>query len=137
VDALPGHPRDPWGHQDMLTQIKNSELVAAETMAAERARAAAEPATEGMQNLMVQVARQGLDISLRSLQVWADLARQFGPTALCSPAHTRMIVLTCDLFEKLLVAQRQVVEELIATQRQLAQQFLETTISAGNDLARR
>lgn len=48
---------------------------------------------------MVQLARQKLGISLRSLQVWADLARQLSPTALGFPAGA-----TYDLFRKLLAA---------------------------------
>jgi hypothetical protein len=89
------------------------------------------------QALMIQLVRRGQDISLRSLQVWADLARQLGSTALRSPARAMMISAAYDLFEKLLNAQRQVVDELVAAQRQLALQFF-TTIAAtvGGDPAR-
>jgi len=86
---------------------------------------------------MIQLVRHGQDTSLRSLQVWADLARQLSSTALRSPARAMMISVAYDLFEKVLRAQRQVVDELVATQRQLVQQFL-TTITAiiGGDPAR-
>ncbi|MDQ2880343.1 MAG: hypothetical protein M3Y48_03545 [Actinomycetota bacterium] len=88
---------------------------------------AADPSTQRVQDSMVQLVRQGQDTSLRSLQVWADLARNLGPTALSSPAGATMASLAHDPFEKLLEAQRQVVEELVATQRQLAQRFFDTT----------
>jgi hypothetical protein len=98
---------------------------------------AADPSTQRVQDSMVQLVRQGQDTSLRSLQVWADLARQLGSTALRSPARAMMISAAYDLFEKLLNAQRQVVDELVAAQRQLALQFF-TTIAAtvGGDPAR-
>ncbi|MBA2474001.1 MAG: hypothetical protein H0V41_17870 [Pseudonocardiales bacterium] len=76
---------------------------------------------------MVQLARQKLGISLRSLQVWADLARQLSPTALGFPAGA-----TYDLFRKLLAAQREVVDELVATQRQFAQGFFDTAAAVGD-----
>jgi hypothetical protein len=41
--------------------------------------ATAESSSERIQDLMAQLARQGLNTSLRALQVWADLARQLGP----------------------------------------------------------
>jgi hypothetical protein len=78
--------------------------------------------TERAQDLMIELVRHGQDISLRSLQVWADLSRQLGTPALRSPARKVMVGLAYDLFEKLLTAQREVVDELVATQRQLAQQ---------------
>jgi hypothetical protein len=77
-------------------------------------------------NLMSQLVRQGQDASLRSLQVWAELARKLSPTAL-SPANAAIVSLSYDLFQDLLVAQRQVVDELVATERQLAKQFFATT----------
>jgi hypothetical protein len=86
--------------------------------------------------LMVQLARQGLGISLRSLQVWADLAGQLdptalgptalGPTALGFPAGAAP-----DLFDELLAAQREVVDELVATQRQFVPGFFATTTADG------
>lgn len=44
----------------------------------------ADPTLQRAQDLMGQVVRQGANISLKSLQVWADLARQLAPTALGS-----------------------------------------------------
>ncbi len=82
---------------------------------------------DSTQDLMIELVRHGQDISLRSLQVWADLARQIGTPALRSPARRVMVGLSYDLFEKLLTAQREVVDELVATQRQLAQQSFGTT----------
>jgi hypothetical protein len=79
------------------------------------------------QESMVQLVRQGLDTSLKSVQVWADLARQLGPTALGSPAGATMVSRAYDPFEVLLAAQREVVGELVATQRQLTQQVFDTT----------
>lgn len=121
----------------MLTQMTDGQLVAATDTATEQDRTAVEGANQRIQDLMIQLVRQGLDISLRSLQVWADLARQLSPNTLGSPAGAMMVALTYDLFEKLLAAQRQAVEELIATQRQFAQQFLQTATTVGNDLTRR
>ncbi|HVE96641.1 MAG TPA: hypothetical protein VNA67_06615 [Pseudonocardiaceae bacterium] len=72
---------------------------------------------------MAQLVRQGLDTSLRSVQVWADLARQVDATALTSAYSP---------FEQLLATQREVVGDLVATQRQLAQQVLDTTATAGD-----
>ena len=95
---------------------------------------AADPSAQRVQDSMVQLVRQGQDTSLRSLQVWADLARTLDPTALSSPAGVTMASLH-DPFEKLLEAQRQVVEELVATQRQLAQRFFDTTATDGDGLA--
>jgi hypothetical protein len=79
------------------------------------------------QDSMVQLVRQGLDTSLKSVQVWADLARQVGPTALGSPADATMVSRAYDPFEVLLAAQREVVGELVATQRQLTQQVFGPT----------
>ncbi|MBA2473013.1 MAG: hypothetical protein DLM61_16700 [Pseudonocardiales bacterium] len=109
--------RDPWSSHvavDMTTEP-----------------VAADPTTQRVEDSMVQLVRQGQDTSLRSLQVWADLARKLGPTALSSPAGATMASLAHDPFEKLLEAQRQVVEELVATQRQLAQRLFDTTATGG------
>ncbi len=84
---------------------------------------------------MVQLVRDGQDVSLRSLQVWADLARQLGHTGLGSAAGATMVSLGYDLFEKVLAAQREVVDELVATQRRLTQRCLDST--AGDGRARR
>jgi hypothetical protein len=91
----------------------------------------ADPTTQRVEDSMIQLVRQGQDTSLRSLQVWADLARNLGPTAPSSPAGATMASLAHDPFEKLLEAQRQVVEELVATQRQLTQQLFDTTATGG------
>jgi hypothetical protein len=88
---------------------------------------AADPTIQRLRDPRVQLARQGVDISLRSLQVWADLARQRGLTAPDSSARA-----TYDLFEKLLLAQRQVIDELVAAQRQFAQGCLATTSTVGD-----
>jgi len=88
---------------------------------------AADPTIQRLQDPRVQLARQGVDVSLRSLQVWADLARQRGLTAPGSSVEA-----TYDLFEKLLVTQRQVINELVATQRQFAQEHLATTPTIGD-----
>jgi hypothetical protein len=92
-----------------------------------REQVATDPTTQRVEDSMVQLVREGQDTSLRSLQVWADLARKLGPTALSSPAGATMASLAHDPFEKLLEAQRQVVEELVATQRQLTQRLFDTT----------
>jgi hypothetical protein len=109
--------RDPW-----------SSHVAVD-MTAEQV--ATEPTAQWVGDSMVQLVRQGQDTSLRSLQVWADLARKLGPTSLSSPAGATMASLAHDPFEKLLEAQRQVVEELVATQRQLTQRLFDTTATGG------
>jgi uroporphyrinogen-III decarboxylase len=81
--------------------------------------------------------RQGQDTSLRSLQMWADLARKLGPSTLSSPVAAGIVSHAHDPFEKLLMAQRQVVDELVATQRQLTRQLLDATATAGgNPVAR-
>lgn len=80
---------------------------------------------------MAQLVRQGLDTSLKSVQVWADLARQVGPNALGSPVSATMAAHAHDPFVMLLAAQREVVGELVATQRQLTQQVFHA--SAGDD----
>jgi hypothetical protein len=97
--------------------------------------AAANLTSQPMQDSMVQLVRQGQDASLRSLQVWADLARKLGPPGLSNPSNptdATMVCLAHDPFEKLLEAQRQVADELVATQRQLAQLFGPTATVGGN-----
>jgi hypothetical protein len=96
---------------------------------------AADPNTQQAQDSMAQLVRQGLDTSLKSVQVWADLARQVGPTALGSPASATMVSRAYDPFEVLLAAQREVVGELVATQRRLTQQVFGATV--GDDPAPR
>jgi hypothetical protein len=109
----------------MPTQARDGQQVTADIIT-EQTRAASNMTTQRVQDLMVQLARQGQDISLRSLQVWADLARGLDPAVLRRPAGVEMVCRAFDLFEKLLVAQREVVDELVSTQRRLAQQFLHT-----------
>ncbi|MGH3685044.1 MAG: hypothetical protein ACRDRU_07710 [Pseudonocardiaceae bacterium] len=84
------------------------------------------PTSQPVQESMVQLVRQGQDASLRSLQVWADLARKLDPTAQNNSTGATMVDLAYDPFEKLLEAQRQVADELVATQRQLAQHLFDT-----------
>lgn len=98
---------------------------------------AADPSSQRVQDSMAQLARQGQDTSLRSLQVWADLARKLGHTEPRSPTGATICALACDPFEKLLEAQRQVVEELVATQRQLVKQLFDATATVGGDPAPR
>lgn len=93
---------------------------------------AADPTIHRLQDPRAQLARQGVDLSLRSLQVWADLARHRGLTARDCCARA-----TYDLFEKLLMAQRQVLNELVAAQRQLAQECLASTPTVGDGPALR
>jgi hypothetical protein len=100
---------------------------AVDTTTTEQPNDATDPTIQGLQDSRVQLARQGVDISLRSLQVWADLTRQRGLTAPGSSAGA-----TYGLFEKLLVTQRQVINELVAAQRQFAQQCLTTTLTVGD-----
>jgi hypothetical protein len=98
----------------------------------------ANPTGQPAPEYMVQLVRQGQDASLRSLQVWADLARKFGPTAQSTLTDATMVSLAYDPFEKLLQAQRQVADELVATQRQLSQQLFDiTTATAGGNLTAR
>jgi hypothetical protein len=89
-------------------------------------RVTSDATTQRAQELMVALVRQGQDASLRSLQVWAELARTLGPHPR-TPVDATVAYLAYDLFAKVLVAQRQVVDQLVATQRQLAQQLLNTT----------
>lgn len=81
---------------------------------------------EPVQDLMVQLARQGLNASLRSLQVWTDLARQLGPKVLGTPAGATRVFLASDYdqFKKLLAVENEIVDELVATQRELAERDL-------------
>ncbi len=99
-------------------------------------RIAADPTIQRAQDSMSQLVRQGQDTSLRSLQVWADLARRFGSTEASSSADSTMFSLAHDPFEKLLEAQRQVVDELVATQRELARQIVDATAAFGDNLRR-
>jgi hypothetical protein len=93
---------------------------------------AADPTAQRAQDSMAQLVRMGQDTSLRSLQVWADLARKFGTSTPGSAAGATMCSLAHDPFEKLLVAQRQIVDELVATQRQFTQQLVDATAAIDN-----
>jgi hypothetical protein len=52
----------------------------------EQPSGAADPTLQRVQDLMGQVVREGVNISLKTLQVWADLARQRALTAQASSA---------------------------------------------------
>jgi hypothetical protein len=128
----------------MSTQIKDHQRAAGSRddrdtrpLQAGVAPVAVDPTTQRVQDSMVQLVRQGQNTSLRSLQVWADLARKLGSTAQNSPAGATMVSLAHDPLKKLLEAQRQVVEELVATQRQLAQRLFDTTATGGDGLLAR
>ena len=100
-------------------------------------RIAADPTAQSAQDSMTQLVRKGQDTALRSLQVWADLARKFGATAPNSAAGTTMFSLARDPFEKLLVAQRQIVDELVATQREFTQQLVDARVAVDDHPVRR
>lgn len=100
-------------------------------------RIAADPTTQCAQDSMAQLVRQGQDTSLRSLQVWADLARKLGPASPGSVPGNTMLSLAHDPFEKLLMAQRQIVDELVATQRELARQLVDSPVALGDNPVRR
>ncbi|MGH3864845.1 MAG: hypothetical protein ACRDQ4_01685 [Pseudonocardiaceae bacterium] len=89
--------------------------------------------TQRARDSMARLVRQGQDASLRSLQVWAELARKLGPHAR-TPADAAVVALAYDPFATLLVAQRQVADQLVATQRQLTQQLLNPPPSAVTSL---
>lgn len=99
----------------------------------EQARVVADTSTQQVRDSMAQLVRRGQDTSLRSLQVWADLARKIGPTSPSFPAGTTIVALAHDPFEKLLEAQRQVVDELVATQRQLVKRLFDMTATVGGN----
>ena len=101
------------------------------------ARIAADVTAQHAQDSMAQLARKGQDAALRSLQVWADLARNFGTTAPSSAAEATMFSLAHDPFEKLLVAQRQIVDELVATQREFTHQVVEASAAVDDHPVRR
>ncbi|MDQ4010483.1 MAG: hypothetical protein M3228_07250 [Actinomycetota bacterium] len=108
----------------MLTHIKDDRRVAdVRDERGPRPVDDAEGPTQRAHDSMAQLVRQGLDTSLRSVQVWADLARQVEATALTS---------SYGPFEQLLVTQREVVSDLVATQRQVAQQVFDTSATAGD-----
>ena len=109
----------------MLTHIKDDQRVTDVDDDRDRhpIHDAAGLVTQRAHDSMAQLVRQGLDTSLRSVQVWADLARQINFTALTS---------AYDPFEQLLATQREVVGDLVATQRQLVQQVSDTSATAGD-----
>jgi hypothetical protein len=97
----------------------------------------AKPITQPAQGSMVELVRQGLDTSLRSIQVWSDLARQVNLSGLGAAAGATMAALAHKPFEELLAAQREIVGELVVTQQQLTQQVFCTTATVSGDAARR
>jgi predicted Zn-dependent peptidase len=119
----------------MSTQITGNQwgTDARDDIITGQTRIAADATTQRAQDPMTQLVRQGQDTSLRSLQVWADLARRFGSTAASSSVGSTMFSLAHDPFEKLLEAQRQVVDELVATQRELARQIVDATAAFGDN----
>ena len=123
------HPENP-GANSMSTQITSGRW-------ATDAGIAADSTAQRAQDSMAQLARRGQDTALRSLQVWADLARNFGTTAASSAAEATMFSRAHDPFEKLLVAQRQIVDELVATQRELTQQLVEAIAAVDDHPVRR
>lgn len=126
---MPTHIKD-----DQRRDIRDTHpILDPADLTAEQAHAAADTTIQRAQDSMAQLVRQGLDTSLKSVQVWADLARQVGPNALTSPAGATMASRAHDPFVMLLAAQREVVGELVATQRQLTQQVFHA--SAGDDRA--
>jgi hypothetical protein len=132
------HPENP-GANSMSTQITSNRwgIDAHDDIISGQTRIAADPTAERAQDPMAQLVRMGQDASLRSLQVWADLARKFGTTTPDSAVGATMCSLAHDPFEKLLVAQRQIVDELVATQRQFTQQIVEATAAVDDHPAGR
>lgn len=98
---------------------------------------AANPTIQPARDSMVELVRQGLDASLRSVQVWSDLARQVNPRAPGCVESAKMASLAHDPFEELLAAQREIVGELVATQRQLTQQVFYPTATVSDDATAR
>jgi hypothetical protein len=123
------HPENP-GAISMSTQITGDRW-------ANDARIAADVTAQHAQDSMAQLARKGQDAALRSLQVWADLARNFGTAAPSSAAGATMFSLAHDPFEKLLVAQCQIVDELVATQREFTHQVVEASAAVDDHPVRR
>ncbi|MGH3843479.1 MAG: hypothetical protein ACRDS0_18850 [Pseudonocardiaceae bacterium] len=123
-------PEIPGSTEYMSTQVTDGQWVV-------DTHDATDPTTQRVYDVMVQLVRDGQDASLRSLQVWSDLARQLDPTRLGSAAGATMVSLAYDLFEKVLAAQREVVDELVATQRHLAQRCFDITATVGDGRARR
>jgi hypothetical protein len=119
----------------MSTQITGNRrgTDASDDIITGQTRIAADPITQRAQDSIAQLVRQGQDTSLRSLQVWADLARKFGSTAPSSAASATMFSVAGHPLEQLLVAQRQVVDQLVAAQRELAQHIVDATASAGDN----
>jgi hypothetical protein len=122
----------------MSTQITGNrwDIDARDDIITGQTRIAADPTAQDAQDSMTQLVRKGQDTALRSLQVWADLARKFGTTAPNSAAGATMFSLAHDPFEKLLVAHRQIVDELVATQRALTQQLVDATAVVDDHPAR-
>ena len=85
------------------------------------------------QDSMNQLVRQGQDASLKSLQVWADLARKRE----AGLAASTIAPFAYDRFTQLLAALREIADELVATQHQLAQQPVSPGTAPGDNLVRR
>ena len=127
----------------MSTQIKNSRWDAqprgephtfpTADIITEQASSHPEVTPHRAPDSMNQLVRQGQDASLKSLQVWADLARKREAGL---AASTPMAPFAYDRFMQLLVAQRQIADELVATAHQLAQQF-PPGATPGDNLVRR
>ncbi|MGH4008740.1 MAG: hypothetical protein ACRDTH_11400 [Pseudonocardiaceae bacterium] len=130
---MPTYIKTDWRVTDARVDQGPYSVHDAADMTTEQAHAGADTTTHRAQDSMVQLVRQGLDTSLKSVQVWADLARQVGPSTPGSPTDATMASLAYQPFELLLAAQREVVGELVATQRQLTQQVFHS--SADGDLA--
>lgn len=78
--------------------------------------------SEALQPL-VEFVRQGQDTSLKSVQLWAEIARLCNPIEQPDPAVSALVDSSYDLFETLLAAQRQFVDQLLKAQRQFAEQL--------------
>lgn len=128
----------------MSTQIKNNRWDAeprgehpSYTTAGsltEQASSTAEATPYRAQDSMNQLVRQGQDASLKSLQVWADLARKRDAGL---AASTPMAPFAYDRFMQLLAAQRQIADELVATARRLTQPpFPPSTMPGDNFVSR-
>ncbi|MGH3671952.1 MAG: hypothetical protein ACRDSH_15180 [Pseudonocardiaceae bacterium] len=127
----------------MSTQIKDNRWDAdprgerpsdhAAGISTEQAGSNAEATPYRAQDSLNQLVRQGQDASLKSLQVWADLARKRDAGF---AASTPMAPFAYDRFMQLLAAQRQIADELVATQHQLMRQPLPPT-TPGDSLVSR
>lgn len=128
----------------MSTQIKDNrwdadprgELPSYPTagIVTELAGSSAEVTPYHAQDSLNQLVRQGQDASLKSLQVWADLARKRDAG---HAASTPIAPFAYDRFTQLLAALREIADELVATQHQLTQQPISPNTASGESLVRR